>query len=59
MQQLIADLSQASVAPDKDARDQAAQAVPQQIHQLYEWIGGISCGLQGTCLLLGLMNIDM
>ena len=22
------------------------------LHELYEWIGGVSCGLQGECLLL-------
>ena len=47
MQQLLASMSDASSAINSAEREQAACTVPDQIHQLFEWIGGTSCGLKG------------
>ena len=48
MQGLIASMNDASAAADTADREHAAHAAPEQAHQLYEWIGGMACSLQGT-----------
>ena len=48
MAHLTASMNSTSSTADIADREAAAQAAPDLIHQLYEWIGGTSCGLQGT-----------
>lgn len=48
MQHLIESMNGNSSAGGIADQEVAAQAAPDLIHQLYEWIGGTSCSLQGT-----------
>lgn len=48
MQHLVDSMNGKSPAGDVADPGVAAQAAPDLIHQLYEWIGGTSCSLQGT-----------
>ena len=48
MQHLVDSMNGNSPAGDIADQEVAAQAAPDLIHQLYEWIGGTSCSLQGT-----------
>lgn len=48
MQHLVDSMNGNSPAGDGADPGVAAQAAPDLIHQLYEWIGGTSCSLQGT-----------
>ena len=48
MQRLIASMNAGSSAADMDGSKVAAHATSELIHQLYEWIGGTSCSLQGV-----------
>ena len=48
MQHLIESMNGHSSAGGIADQEVAAQAAPDLIHQLYEWIGGTSCSLQGT-----------
>lgn len=47
MHGLIASINDASTTADRADRENSAHAASEQIHLLYEWVGGISCGLQG------------
>ena len=49
MQHLVDSIHGDSPAGDIADQEVAAQAAPDLIHQLYEWIGGTSCSLEGTC----------
>lgn len=53
MQHLVDSMNGNSPAGDIADPEVAAQAVPDLIHQFYEWIGGTSCSLQGTCSIFG------
>lgn len=56
MHHLVDSMNGNSPAGDLAERGMAAQAAPDLIHQLYEWIGGTSCSLQGTQSTYGTKN---